>query len=570
MLGSAAAFTLTGAVLLLRATANDGTSTLDMLRATLFVATTFWLVLGGLNGVIGALSPSPPKVLGQAPPRGMTAILVPVYNEDPRTTFSRIAAMQRSLDALGVSHRFHFAVLSDTRSEVAAAEEVVWFARLVEELPETSRVFYRRRAENTGRKAGNIEDFVQKSGGAYDYALILDADSLMDGATIAEMARRMDADPQLGLLQTVPQVIGGESIFGRGMAFASSYYGPAFSRGVSALQGMEGPYWGHNAIIRMQAFAQSCGLPALSGDPPFGGHILSHDYVEAALLARAGWKVRLAVDLDGSYEEGPENLVDYAKRDRRWCQGNLQHARLLRAPRLRLWSRFIFLQGIMAYLASPLWLLLLIAGVAGTAMPDRGWSNPSSIDAWILAGAVATWLILPKLVVLVRNALSGVNRNFGGTLRVSVSVLAEIMLSTALAPILLCFQSRAVLQILLGLDGGWPATDRASSRLSLEEAFAASWWMMAAASLAVAVVVVLAPATLPWLMPVAVPAVLAPVLISLSSRRSRSLRLFAAPVELSVPDIIRDQRRLLAKWSSVSIGPESDAVAPRLGGSAHA
>lgn len=203
-------------------------------------------------------------------------------------------------------------------------------------------------------------------------------------------------------------------------------------------------------------------------------------------------------------------------------------------------------------------------------MPDRGWSNPSSIDAWILAGAVATWLILPKLVVLVRNALSGVNRNFGGTLRVSVSVLAEIMLSTALAPILLCFQSRAVLQILLGLDGGWPATDRASSRLSLEEAFAASWWMMAAASLAVAVVVVLAPATLPWLMPVAVPAVLAPVLISLSSRRSRSLRLFAAPVELSVPDIIRDQRRLLAKWSAVSIGPDSSAVAPRLGGSAHA
>lgn len=570
MLGLAAAFTLTGAVLLLRATASDGTSTLDLLRATLFVATTFWLVLGGLNGVIGALCPSPRKVMGHVPPLGMTAILVPVYNEDPRTTFSRIAAMHRSLEALGVSDRFHFAVLSDTRSEVAAAQEVVWFARLVEELSSTSRVFYRRREHNTGRKAGNIEDFVQKSGGAYDYALILDADSLMDGATIAEMARRMDADPQLGLLQTVPQVIGGESIFGRAMAFASSFYGPAFARGVSALQGVEGPYWGHNAIIRMQAFAQSCGLPALSGDPPFGGHILSHDYVEAALLARAGWKVRLAVDLDGSYEEGPENLVDYAKRDRRWCQGNLQHARLLRAPRLRLWSRFIFLQGIMAYLASPLWLLLLIAGFVGTAMPDRGWRNPSSIDGWILAGAVAAWLILPKLAVLARNALTGVNCSFGGTLRAVVSVLAEIVLSTSLAPILLCFQSRAVLQIVLGLDGGWPATDRASSRLSIEDAFAASWWMMAVASLAVAAVLGLAPSTLPWLMPVAVPAVLAPVLIALSSRRSRSLRFFASPVELIVPEIIRDQRRLLARWSSASVGPDSVAIATQLGGSAHA
>lgn len=570
VLGLTTTITLAGAILLLRSTATDGTGAIDGVRAILFVTTTFWLVLGGLNGVIGAVSPAPRKTTGQGRPVGMTAILMPIYNESPGSTFSRIAAMQRSLDDLGVADRFHFAVLSDTRSEIAAAQEVVWFARLAEELPSLSRVFYRRREQNIGRKAGNIEDFVQRSGGAYDYALILDADSLMDGSTIAEMARRMDADPHLGLLQSVPQVIGGKSIFGRAMGFASAYYGPAFARGVSMLQGNEGPYWGHNAIVRMQAFAQSCGLPALSGDPPFGGHILSHDYVEAALLARAGWKVRLAVDLEGSYEEGPENLVDYAKRDRRWCQGNLQHARLLRAPRLRLWSRFVFVQGIMAYLASPLWLLLLIAGVMGTALPDRGWHRPNASDAWILAGAVATWLILPKLAVFFRNAATGTNRNYGGTLRAAGSVVTEILLSTILAPILLFFQSRAVVQIALGLDGGWPATDRNSSRLTIEEAFAASWWMMAVSAFAVAVVLALAPATLPWLIPVAIPVVAAPALISLSSRESLTRKFFATPVEYSAPDIVKHQRRILARWTSDEVGPQRAATTTKLGGSAHA
>lgn len=568
VLGLAAATTLGGAILLLRATANDGTGALDSVRALLFMATAFWLVLGGLNGVAGALSPAPSAKPILAQPEGMTAILMPIYNESPAGTFSRIVAMHRSLAELGVGDRFHFAVLSDTRSETAASQEVLWFARLVEELQSRSGIFYRRREHNTGRKAGNIEDFVRTSGGAYDYALVLDADSLMDGSTIVEMVRRMDSDPALGLLQSVPQVIGGKSVFGRAMGFASAYYGPAFSRGVSLLQGNEGPYWGHNAIIRVRAFAESCGLPALSGDPPFGGHILSHDYVEAALLARAGWKVRLAVDLGGSYEEGPENLVDYAKRDRRWCQGNLQHARLLGAPRLLFWSRFVFLQGIMSYLASPLWLLLLIAGVMGTAMPDRGWHHPNTADAWVLAGGVAIWLVLPKFAVFARNAVTGANTVFGGNLRAAMSVLLEILLSTLLAPVLLVFQTRAVIQIALGLDGGWPATDRNSSYLPLEDAFAASWWMMAVAALAIAIVLALAPAALPWLMPVAIPVAIAPALISFSSRPASSAGLFAAPTELNVPDVVGHQQRVLARWDAEAGAPMVNGAS--LGGSAHA
>ena len=178
------------------------------------------------------------------------------------------------------------------------------------------RIVYRRRNRNTGRKAGNIEDFIQTSGGAYDYAMILDADSLMEGATIARMVRRMEADPALGLLQSLARVVGARSWFGRTMQFSASFCSQIFARGLAMMQGRTGPFWGHNALVRVRAFAASCSLPELAGQAPFGGHILSHDYVEAALLARAGRTVRLDDDLDGSFEEGPENIVDHAKRDR--------------------------------------------------------------------------------------------------------------------------------------------------------------------------------------------------------------------------------------------------------------
>ena len=196
--------------------------------------------------------------------------------------------------------------------------------------------------------------------------------------------------------------------------------------------------------------------------------------------------------------------------------------------------------------------------------------RPNASDAWILAGAVATWLILPKLAVFFRNAATGTNRNYGGTLRAAGSVVTEILLSTILAPILLFFQSRAVVQIALGLDGGWPATDRNSSRLTIEEAFAASWWMMAVSAFAVAVVLALAPATLPWLIPVAIPVVAAPALISLSSRESLTRKFFATPVEYSAPDIVKHQRRILARWTSDEVGPQRAATTTKLGGSAHA
>jgi membrane glycosyltransferase len=522
---------------------------LDGARAVLFCVTAFWLVWGGATGILGTLRPTrAPTGRPMTRPQGTTAVLVPIYNEDPAETFSRVAAMNRSLIALGIADRFHFAVLSDSTSLEVAAQEAVWFDQLVREPMSEGRIFYRRRERNTGKKAGNIEDFISRSGAAYDYALILDADSLMEGETIGRMALRMDTDAELGLLQTVPEVIRAETLFGRLMAFSSAYLSPYFARGQALMQHEEGPYWGHNAIVRVRAFAASCGLPVLSGKPPYGGHILSHDYVEAALLARAGWKVELDPALGGSFEEGPENLIEYAKRDRRWCQGNLQHRRLIGAPGLKFWSRFTFVQGIMAYVASPLWLLLLATSLIAAVVPDPRGAGPD--DAiWVLAAAVAVALLLPKAAILVRGAMDGRNRQFGGTLRVATGVLGEIGLSTLLAPIMLCFQSKAVFEILLGLDGGWPATKRGETKVEFGVAFAASWWIVVTGAGVLAVALAFAPGLVPWLLPVTAPAIAAPLLITLSSLSPKSRWLFGTAVERQPAEVMVLQRRVYENWT---------------------
>ena len=572
-LSIAATLTVLGAHVFLRLTGDGGLTLIDLLRTALVAFSGFWLVWGSAAAILGVFRPVRLQS-GQstAAPQGITAILVPIYNEDPIATFSRIAAMNRSLVDLGVSHKFHFVILSDTQIMETAAQEVVWFNHLIEEPDAIGRIFYRRRDRNIGRKAGNIEDFIARSGAAYDYALILDADSLMEGVTIAAMAHRMDGDARLGLLQSVPHVIHARTIFGRSLQFASTYLSPTFARGAAVMAGHEGPYWGHNAMVRMRAFASCCGLPVLSGKPPFGGHILSHDDVEAALLSRAGWNVIMDPSMPGSYEEGPENLIEYAKRDRRWCQGNLQHTRLVGAPGLKIWSRFTFIQGIMAYAASPLWLLLLAASVIAAVFPNMPTAMPGFINinfsAWTLIMAVAIVLLLPKFAILSRGMFDGHNRRFGGTLRSLASVLCEIIISTLLAPTLLLLQTRSVLQVLLGLDGGWPATTRGQNWVDLKTAFSASWWIVAIAVLTLGGVQVFAPASAIWVAPAMVPAILAPFLISLTSRPTRNPGtpfLFATNSELNLPAVVKLQRAIFAAWTVQGSAQEGGLVGMRTG-----
>lgn len=557
-LGFAAAVSLTAGWAFLDLIGGNRPVLLDWVRTVLLVLTGFWLVWGGTIGLLGALSPKPVQKRDFSRPVGRTAVLVPIYNEDPVETFARIAAMNRQIVALGYGEHFHFAILSDSTSLDVAAEELSEFERLIVEPEAVGRIFYRRRERNVGRKAGNIEDFISSSGAAYDYALILDADSLMEADTILAMVRRMDADPRLGLLQTVPVVIGARTLFGRMMAYSSAYFSRYFARGAALLQGEDGPYWGHNAIVRVRAFASCCGLPVLSGKPPYGGHILSHDYVEAALLARGGWKVEVDPGLGGSFEQGPENLIEYAKRDRRWCQGNLQHRRLIAAPGLKFWSRFTFVQGIMAYLASPLWLLLMAASLMASLIPDSG-GDRWGATPWIIGIGVLTTLLLPKFAIALRGAFDGTNGQFGGW-RVVPSVLGEIVLSTIMAPVLLGFQSRAVFQILFGMDGGWPATERDAKAVSLRTAFQASWWIVLAALAALVFMAIVGPQFLPWLLPVAGPALVAPLVIWASSRggeRPVSSWFFSTATERAPSPVIVEADAILAQWRQTEPMPVS-------------
>ena len=288
--------------LFVQVAAVNGFDWIDALRAALVTVATFWLAWGAVLALLGPCSPAPRRRVLTGPITGRTVILVPVYNEDTVATFARIAPINAELATRDLTNQVHIAILSDTRNEVISARERFWFLRILSETDGTGRIFHRRRPANRGRKAGNVADFIRRSGAAYDYALILDADSLMTGDTMAQMIRRIEAGPSLALLQAPPKIIRGRSRFGRAMQFAAGFHGPVYARGVGLMQGRTGPFQGHNAIVRISAFAATRGLPELSGAAPFGGHVVSHHYVEAALLARAGWTVRLDTDLDGSFE----------------------------------------------------------------------------------------------------------------------------------------------------------------------------------------------------------------------------------------------------------------------------
>jgi membrane glycosyltransferase len=557
--------------------AADGYQMVDGVRAALVFITTFWLAWGAMQSVEGLLSARAAPTLLTTPITTRTAILMPVYNEEPGAVFARVAAMDDAITRLGLAEHFDFAILSDTQNNHIAAEEERWFVHLWDDRQQDrrkaegkpSRFFYRRRHSNTGRKAGNIQDFFETSGADYDYALILDADSLMGAPTIAEMVRRMQTEPKLGLLQTLPRITGARSRFGRAMQFAAGFYSPVFAQGQAAMQGVTGPFWGHNALVRVRAFAESCALPELSGPPPFGGHILSHDYVEAALLARAGWSVRVDPDLEGSYEEGPENMIDFAKRDRRWCQGNLQHIRVISAPGLKAWSRFVLFQGILSYIAPLFWVLFLASNLYATATapePDffpepfqlfPVFPSDETSKAVSVAVGVLGLLVFPKVLILLDATLRGRVSQFGGPLKALRGMLRELFMSSINAPIMLMWQTRAVLQVLRGRDGGWPAQTRGDGQLSLSDSFAAGWWIQIWGIAVILLTQSFAANLLFWVLPIGVPLVLAPLVIWITSHPSHST-VFLTPEESTLPQVIADHRRIMAQWAQTTAAPAAE------------
>ena len=542
------------------------------------------LVLGSFHAIFGAID----MLLGRKQAVRITklaeektgplamrhAVVIPVYNEDSVRVCARIEAIYRSIEATGNLDSFDFFILSDTRDlDLWVMEETSW-TNLCRRLDGFGRIYYRRRKTNENRKAGNIGDFVRTWGGGYESMLVLDADSLMDGADIVKMTRVMEAYPRLGILQTPPKLIRGSSIFTRLQQFAMRLYGPLFIRGLNFWQLSGGSYWGHNALIRVKPFSEFCELPALPGREPFGGRILSHDFVEAALMVTQGWEVWLAWDIEGTYEEAPPTLVDHLIRDRRWCQGNLQHMWLIFARKLPFSVRMHLFMGIMAYLGSPLWFLFLALGT--WVAWDRASSNLSQLPfesyaaRWfhvngiqqsiILTIIIFALLFLPKILAVTGAILTpSIRRSFGGFIPIVVGALLETIVSMLLAPCIMAAHTMMVMSIILGRAVGWGNQNRETDGTAWGDAFRfhAVQTVLGLAWTGIALKISLTFTA--WMIPILLGLVLsAPVSVWTSrSRYGRALlkrKILATPEELNPPAVIR-----LADSATAAVDPALDA-----------
>jgi membrane glycosyltransferase len=418
-----------------------------------------------------------------------TALVFGIHNENARAVCESLRTIYESIAATGEIENFDFFILSDsTRLEVWMEEERCWFA-IARELNGLNRIFYRRRKIPVGRKSGNIRDFLNVWGRRYRYFIVLDADSIMNGATVVDLVRLMETHPKVGLIQTSPAVVNARSAFARFQQFANRLYGDVYHAGLNYWSQDGGNYWGHNAIIRTEPFMEFCDLPELPGRKPFGGQILSHDFVEAALLRKEDWEVWFAYDLPGSYEEGPPDMIENAQRDRRWCQGNLQHAMLLFARGFRGVSRLHLSMGILGYLAGPLWLLFLLTSTYMLGYQRHAGLSEIAVAAFtpflrltaahhalLVFGLSMGVVLLPKFLSILDLFFDEDRRAaFGGLGRTTASVFVETLFSTLHAPVQMFFHTEFILATFLGIEVRWTNQQRLTNGTSWTAAFRRLW-----------------------------------------------------------------------------------------------
>lgn len=486
-------------------------------------------------------------------PRARTALVMPIANEHVPRVFAGLRATFESLKATGQLEHFDFFVLSDSNDpDICVAEQQAWM-ELCREVEGFGHIFYRRRRRRVKRKSGNIDDFCRRWGSNYRYMVVLDADSVMSGECLTRLVRLMEANPGAGIIQTAPKASGMDTLYARLQQFATSVYGPLFTAGLNFWQLGESHYWGHNAIIRVKPFIEHCALAPLPGTGSFAGAILSHDFVEAALMRRAGWGVWIAYDLPGSYEELPPNLLDELKRDRRWCHGNLMNFRLFLVRGMHAVHRVVFLTGVMSYLSAPLWLLFLVLSTSllaiHTLMVPEYFLQPNQLyplwprwqpeEAVALFSATMTLLFLPKLLSVLLIWIKGAEA-YGGRTRVLLSMLLEASCSVLLAPVRMLFHSLFVTAAFLGWSVQWNSPQRVDDSTPWSEAFRRHGTQVLIGISWTALVAWLNPDFLWWLAPIVVSLVLSPVVSVLTSRTAPGLaarrsKLFLIPEEHKVP-----------------------------------
>ncbi len=563
------AFLLTGAVSLMFADLlwRTGWSASRTVLLVLFIILFLLAAIGCVHGIFGFFL----RVFGdkaritsfadyskQSIEGASTAIIVPIYNEDVARVYEGVRATYESLRQTGHLDRFDLFILSDsTDSDKWIEEERRWHG-LIRELGALGRIHYRRRFNNEAKKSGNVRDFLNTWGRRYRYFICFDADSLMRGETIVRLVQMMEANAHVGLIQTVPALVNAESLFGRMQQFANRLYAPIFISGLNFWTLSSGNYWGHNAIIRTEPFMQFCDLPQLPGRKPFGGSILSHDFVEAALMLKENWRVWFAYDLEGSYEEGPQGMIECAQRDRRWCQGNLQHGMVVFAKGLRVVSRIHLLMGIFGYLSSPLWLAFMLtfcyirwstkmSGLSNLAVrsfnPWLGDISPTAHGFLIFIICMAV-LFLPKVLAILELAMDSKRRKaFGGVLQVIASAVGETLFSTLHAPLQMLWHTQFVVTILMGMGVNWGAQNRGADGTSWAYAFRCHRWHMFIGLVWGGLVLWLDPSVFWWFSPVLLGMLLAVPLSVLTTRsdlghQARDLGLFITPEETHPPDEI--------------------------------
>ncbi|MFP5358231.1 MAG: glucans biosynthesis glucosyltransferase MdoH [Gammaproteobacteria bacterium] len=514
----------------------------------------FWTLLRGRDryAISAQLKGDPPL-----PAEGRTALLMPICNENVARVFAGLRATWRSVQRQGVAGHFDVYILSDSSEADTRVAELEAWLRLCREVNGFGHIHYRRRGHRIKRKSGNIADWCRRWGRLYRYFVVLDADSVMSGACLKRLVQLMEAHPGAGIIQTAPVAAGRETLYARMQQFATRLYGPLFTAGLHYWQLGESHYWGHNAILRVAPFMQHCALGRLPGRGALAGEILSHDFVEAALMRRAGWAVWIAYDLPGSFEEMPPSLLDELKRDRRWCQGNLQNFRLFMTRGLHPAHRAVFMTGVMAYLSAPLWFAFLALSTALLAVhtlaepvyftePFQLFPNwPQWHPEWALRlfGGTLGLLFLPKLLALALQVRQGA-RLYGGPLRLLLSMLGEVLFSALLAPIRMLFHTRFVLTALAGFAIQWKSPPREDASTPWREALRHHGLGSLLGLGWAGLVYWLNPAFLWWLLPVAGSLVIAVPLSVWSSRTRpgrwcRAQRLFLIPEESHPPRELR-------------------------------
>ncbi|MGA2045107.1 MAG: glucans biosynthesis glucosyltransferase MdoH [Roseiarcus sp.] len=457
-----------------------------LLFIALFAATLPWSVVGFWNAAIGfllmtgardpvaAVNPKAARIRGDEAVTSATAILVCVRNETPDQVTRNLTPLLDGLVAADVAHLFRVYLLSDTSDPEIVATEQACFAAFIAKWRDTVAILHRRRALNTGFKAGNIGDFCDRWGADHEFAVTLDADSFMPAETILRLVRIMQANPTLGILQTLVVGLPSVSAFARLFQFGMRLGMRSHTLGSAWWQGDCGPYWGHNAILRLEPFAAHCRLPVLAGGGPLGGHVLSHDQVEAALMRRAGYEVRVLPVEGISWEENPPTLIEYIRRDLRWCQGNMQYWRLLGLPGLKPVSRFQLLFAILMYLGSPAWMAMVAIGAVAFA-DAAAQARPGAGSA--LFAIVLLMIFAPKLAssldVLMRRSA---RRSYGGAAQFILNVAGETLFSFLLSPVMALTHTLFLFRLfVLRRGGAWNRPMRESHAVPWRLAWASLW-----------------------------------------------------------------------------------------------